>query len=463
MRPAGAAPRLHRELLTRLLLPLLALVAASGVAATWFMQRLADGVFDQWLLDAASSLAAEIHFDDGRATLELPPAAHAMLAYDEVDEVTYRVVQGAAAVAGDASLPLQGGRPVIKLRGSLYDAVERGMPVRVALVRAPGPPGAAAAEVRVAETLHKRERMRADVLVLLLPLGLLLLSAAAAISYAVRRTLRPVADLAGRWRAHSYASLDLIDTGGVPHELMPFATALNELLARLNAMLTRERQFSANVAHQLRTPLAGLLLGLSRAEESADVATARATIAEMKATTQRLSRLVQQLLALGRIGHDGSHSIEFQLTDLVALVQEIGAGFAERAARRGIALELDVPPGPLVIRVHPDLLSEALSNLLDNAIRHTPRGGTVAVSFGTDPPAVIVTDSGPGISEEQRGRVLERFARGSAGDGIGSGLGLAIVREIARLHGGDILLCAGPQGGLQAVLSFPAAAAGNRR
>jgi two-component system, OmpR family, sensor histidine kinase TctE len=448
------APRLHRELLARLMLPLLVLVAASGVAATYFMQRLADRVFDQWLLDTASSLAAEVRFNDGSAALELPAAARAMLSYDEVDDVSFAVVQASTAVAGDASLPLDGRRVLQYEHGYTYDAVYRDKPVRVAAVRSVGPAGAVPVDVRVAETLHKRERMRSNVMVMLLPLALLLVAAAVAISYAVRRTLRPIEDLAGRWQEHSHASLEIIDTDGVPRELMPFATALNELLARLSTMLARERQFSANVAHQLRTPLAGLLLGLSRAEASTDVATARATIAELKSTTQRLGRLVQQLLALGRIGPDGSHSIEFVRTDIVALVQEIGAGFGELAARRGIALELDVPAAPLVMRVHPDLLSEALSNLLDNAIRHTPRGGTVAVSFEERPPAIVVSDSGPGIDAAERERVLERFSRGSGAADGGSGLGLAIVREIARLHGGDVLLRSAPQGGLQVVMQF---------
>jgi two-component system sensor histidine kinase TctE len=456
MNESRVAPRLHRELLTRLMLPLLALVAASGVAATYSMQRLADRVFDQWLLDTASSLAAEIRFESGRATLELPAAARAMLDYDEVDEVSFEVVQGSLPVAGDGLLPLDGRRVLRYEHGYTYDADSRGKSVRVAAVRVAGPASAVPVDVRVAETLHKRERMRSDVLVMLVPLALLLIAAAAAISYAVRRTLKPLADLAGRWQAHSHASLELIDTRGVPRELMPFATALNELLARLSTMLARERQFSANVAHQLRTPLAGLLLGLSRAEESADVATARATIAELKSTTRRLSRLVQQLLALGRIGPDGSHSIEFADTDLVILVQEIGAGFAELAARRGIALELDMPPETLVVRLHPDLVSEALSNLLDNAIRYTPRGGTVAVSFRVRPPELIVSDSGPGIGGAERARVLERFSRGNAGSDRGSGLGLSIVREIARLHGGEVLLQSSPQGGLQVIMQLSA-------
>ena len=248
--------------------------------------------------------------------------------------------------------------------------------------------------------------------------------------------------------------MELIDTQGVPRELVPFASALNELLLRLNAMLERERQFSANVAHQLRTPLAGLMLGLSRAEGSGDLASARAAIAELKSTTQRLTRLVQQLLALGRIGPDGSHTMEFAPTDLVALVQDLGGSFAEQAARRDIALELDVPAAPLVVRVHPDLISEALSNLLDNAIRYTPRGGRITVSFDADRPSIIVADSGPGINETERERVFGRFVRGDTAGDQGSGLGLSIVREIMRLHGGEVLLQAAPAGGLKAVLEF---------
>ena len=454
MTRTDAAPRLRRKLLIRLMLPLFALVAASGLISTYVMQRLIDRVYDQWLLDTANSLAAEVHFDGSRALIEIPSAARAMLAYDDVDRVSFSVSQGDELLAGDVQLPLRGTRILSYEHGQAYDAPLLRKRVRVAAVTVGGSAGVQPVEIRVAETLRKRERMRADVLILLFPLGALLLAAAATIGYIVRRTLKPLEELTGRWSAHSHQSLELIDTQGVPRELVPFASALNELLLRLNAMLERERQFSANVAHQLRTPLAGLMLGLSRAEHSGDLASTRAAIAELKSTTQRLTRLVQQLLVLGRIGPDGSHTMEFAPTDLVALVQDLGGSFAEQAARRDIALELDVPAAPLVVHVHPDLISEALSNLLDNAIRYTPRGGRITVGFNSDPPSIIVADSGAGINEDERERVFGRFIRGGTAKDQGSGLGLAIVREIMRLHGGEVLLQAAPSGGLKAVLQF---------
>lgn len=450
-----AAPRLRRELLIRLMLPLLTLVAASGLTSTYVMQRLTDRVYDQWLLDTANSLAAEVHFDGAHAQIEMPSAAHAMLAYDDIDKVSFAATQGDELLAGGARLPLDGKRMLFYDHGRAYDAELLGQSVRIAALTVGGSGAVQPVEIRVAETLRKRERMRADVLILLFPLGALLLVSAATIGYIVRRTLKPLEELAGRWSAHSHQSLTLIDTQGVPRELIPFASALNELLLRLNAMLERERQFSANVAHQLRTPLAGLMLGLSRAEDSDNLAGARAAIAELKSTTRRLNRLVQQLLALGRIGPDGSHTMEFAPTDLVALAQDIGSSFAEQSARRDIALELDVPAAPLVVRVHPDLVSEALSNLLDNAIRYTPRGGRITVSFDADPPSIIVADSGSGINEAEREHVFGRFIRGGTASDQGSGLGLAIVREIMRLHGGEVLLLqAAPAGGLKAVLQF---------
>jgi two-component system sensor histidine kinase TctE len=454
MTSANAAPRLRRELLVRLMLPLLALVAATGIGATWYMQRVANRVYDQWLLDAANSVAAEIRFVDGRATLELPAAARAMLSYDVVDQVSFEVRQGRELIAGDAALPATGPELLRYEQGFTYDAVAKDQALRIAGVTVDGLRGTIPVQVRVAETRRKRDRMRSNVMVMLVPLALLLIVAAVTIRYAVQRTLRPLEVLAARWNVHSHASLERIDTGGVPRELLPFATALNELLARLNSMLERERQFSANVAHQLRTPLAGLMLGLSRAEGSAVSTMDKKTIAGLKRTTQRLSRLVQQLLALGRIGPDGSHAIEFVRTDVVPLVQDIGSGFGDRAARRDIALEMDVPDEPVVVKLHPDLVTEAVSNLLDNAIRYTPPGGTVAVRFSKQPPAVIVSDNGPGIPEHERERVLERFARGNSELDEGSGLGLAIVREIMSLHGGQLLLRSAPQGGLLVILQF---------
>ncbi len=280
----------------------------------------------------------------------------------------------------------------------------------------------------------------------------LVLIAAVATVLAVRRTIRPLEQIAARWNEQSHASLRTISDDDVPRELRPFTAALNDLLRRIREMLARERQFAATAAHQLRTPLAGIQLGLSRAAEARDILEARTVIGELSRSTQRTARLIQQLLALGSLDPETRSDLTFRNEDLAALAQDVGAALAENALAKAIELELFAVP--VFASVIPELLAEALGNLLENAIHYTPPGGKVVVEVTQSPLVIRVSDSGPGISEEERAAVFERFVRGRLASGDGSGLGLAIVRDIALLHGASVVLETSPLGGLSATLDF---------
>lgn len=453
MRPPSRTGWLRRELILWLMLPLLALVALTGAIGTYTAQSLTDRVFDRWLLDSARSVAAQVRFADGAASLDLAPGAEALLLFDERDRIYFGVAQGGRLLAGQPGIPQQGGRTTEYSNGQAYDAIYRGRPVRVARASIEGA-GREAVQVLVAETLIKRQRVQGEILSMLLPVAGLLLAAAGAIVFAVRRTLRPLEAIAARWNQRSHASLEPIAADDMPRELMPFATALNDLLGRIRAMLAREQQFASNVAHQLRTPLAGLQLGIKRASEAPDLTHSRAVLAELGDTVQRTARLVQQLLALGRLDPEVRRDLAFVETDLVALAHDVGSSFLEQAASRSIALELDAPAQPVWVALHPELFSEALGNLLDNALRYTPAGGRVLIDFTAMPPAVRVSDNGPGVPADQREAVFERFARGRDASGEGSGLGLAIVRDIMELHGASVRLAHSGFGGTAVEIRF---------
>jgi two-component system sensor histidine kinase TctE len=443
---------MRRELLLRLMLPLLAIVALSGVLGTTTAHRLADRLFDRWLLDAARSLADQVHFVDGRAQLELPVVAQAMLAYDETDHVDYSVEQDGRLLLGQAGIPRSGGREARYHNGRAFDAIHAGQAVRVAVVEVGS--GRDHATVLMAETTIKRHDAQRQVLAMLFPLGLLLLGAALAIDYAVRRTLRPLNMIASRWNERSQVSLEAIGVDGMPRELLPFANALNDLLRRIRAMLERERQFVGTVAHQLRTPLAGLRLGLARAAEAPDLASSRQILAELDLSTQRTARLLQQLLAIGRLDPEARGDLNFVVTDLVALAHDVGAAYMEFALDKHIDLALRAPARPVMATVQPDLMSEALGNLLDNALRHTPQGGTVQIDIDELGPTIRLSDSGPGIAPDERDAVFQRSVRGRAAEGEGSGLGLTIVRDIAALHNATVTIDAGALGGATVTLRF---------
>ena len=452
--PGPATPALWRDLLRRLLLPLLLIVAATGALGLYAAQTLTERTFDHWLIDAARSLAQQVRFVDGQARVELDSDAEAILAFDAVDNTYFSVRQDQRHVAGHRDVPAWGRALTHYGDVLVFDASFAGRPVRVAEVWVRS--GGASAQVLVAETQFKRRGAHADLQLMLLPLGGLLLAAATAIVLALRWTLRPLELIAARWNALSHHSLQRIDMRGVPRELLPFATALNDLLARIHGLLLRERRFAANAAHQIRTPLAGLQLGLSRAAEAPDLASARQVIAELQHSTQRTARLLQQLLALGRLDPETAFDFGDQPVDLVALAHDVGTLYLDTALARQIALELVVPETPVWAAAQAELIGEALSNLVDNALRYCPPGSRVEITVSAEPPTLVVADSGPGLAAEEREAVLERFVRGRNAAGDGSGLGLAIVREIADLHGAELRLQDSALGGLAVCLRLRA-------
>jgi two-component system sensor histidine kinase TctE len=275
-----------------------------------------------------------------------------------------------------------------------------------------------------------------------------------AIFLAVRRTVRPLEVLAEHWNRQSHASLRPIPEGELPRELSPFATALNDLLARLRAILDRERMFAAAAAHQLRTPLTALRLGLARARHSPDLESTRAVLDELAQVTQHTGRLVQQLLLLGRLDPEAGGDIERAPVDLRDVARDVCGLFGEVALERSIDLELRVPERPVVVAAQSDLLIEALANLIDNAVQATPSGGEVVVEVRESPPGFRVSDSGPGVPPGEREAIFERHMRGAAATWQGTGLGLAIVRDIASLHGATVGVSATERGGARFDFAF---------
>ena len=443
---SSTTPTLWRELLLRLLPPLLLIVAATGALGVYTAQTLVERTFDRWLIDAARSLANQVHVIDGQVMVDLGGDGEAILAYDVVDSTYFSVRQGARHVAGHPGIAFSGTDSAPYDDGEVFSSQFGGHAVRVAEVRIGS--GATQAQVLVAETLFKRRGVRAELQLILLPMGGLLLAAALAIVLALRWTIRPLETIAARWNERSHRSLQTIELRGVPRELLPFAGALNNLLTRIHALLLRERRFAANAAHQIRTPLAGLQLGLSRAAAAPDLASARQVIGELQGSTQRTARLLQQLMVLGRLDPEMAFDFDRQAVDLVALAHDVGALYLDAALARGITLELLAPEHTVVVPVQAELVSEALGNLVDNALRYAGAGSRVEISVGDHPPSLQVADSGPGLPADERATVLERFVRGRSATGDGSGLGLAIVREIAELHGAQLQLEPSALGGL---------------
>ncbi|MFM7703693.1 MAG: sensor histidine kinase, partial [Rubrivivax sp.] len=297
------------------------------------------------------------------------------------------------------------------------------------------------ARLRVTETRQRRDAMAREILAaVLLPQVLLILMAALIVRAGVGRGLRPLKELQTPMAARSHLDLRALDASRVPGELRPLVESVNALLARLEQVLTLQSRFIADAAHQLKTPVAALKAHVELMARTADGAEREALLGRVAVGTERLSRLVSQLLSLARNEPEAARMIDFRPVDLNALVLDIAANWVPQALQRGIDLGLEDCERSVVIHGEPGRLRELLDNLLDNAVRYTQPGGRVTVRVLDSPaPAVAVSDDGPRIPLQEQQRIFERFHR-LLGSGEGSGLGLAIAREIARLHEARIVL-----------------------
>jgi len=242
---------------------------------------------------------------------------------------------------------------------------------------------------------------------------------------------------------------------GVPEELQPLVVSLNGLLARLSEALAAQRRFTADAAHELRTPLAALKLQLDLARRGGTSDGAGA-LDDLDAGVARASHVVEQLLTLARVEPEALAQKRSDC-DLLALARDAIVARAALAADKAIDLGL-LRAVPATVSGDPASLAILLSNLIDNALRYTPRGGRIDVAVDRDNTGatLTVTDNGPGIPAEDRARVFDRFFRGDDQHEQGSGLGLSIVKRIADAHHAAIALDDAEGGGLAVRVHFPA-------
>lgn len=311
--------------------------------------------------------------------------------------------------------------------------------------------------VQVAQPMSVRRNLAAGMaLRALVPLLLLLPVLGILIWITIGRGLQPLDRIAAALGRRTPDSLDPLPQDGLPREIRPLAQALNDLLARLARALESQKAFVADAAHELRTPLTAVQLQIQLAERAQTDAERKAAFVQLKRGQSRAAHLVQQLLTLAR-QEPGVAPPRHSAVDLAELLRLVVAEYAALAADRNIGLGIS-REARASAQGDFDALRIMLGNLVDNAIRYSPAGGAVDVALhlrGGD--AVIeISDTGPGIPEEERTRVFDRFYRREATHVSGSGLGLAIVQSIADRHRASIRLenrVPGP--GLRATITLP--------
>lgn len=288
--------------------------------------------------------------------------------------------------------------------------------------------------VVVGQAHAARERLAREIgLSLLLPAALALPLMALAVWWAVGRTLQPVDAVAhevGRLDAQALAPLD--DSAPLPDEIAPLRTALNALIRRVTEAFDNERRFTADAAHELRTPLAALKVQAQVALRAQADDSRQHALAQVIAGVDRMTHLVEQLLTLARVD-PARQDIAPRPFDPAAIVAEVCAELLPQAQRRGQMLHVDAAPG-CTVAVTPAWLQIALRNLVDNALRHAGEGARIAVRLARTGSGctLSVADDGPGVAPDLRARLTARFVRGET-EGEGCGLGLSIVARVAAL------------------------------
>ncbi len=386
---------------------------------------------------------------DGAPNLNISAGTEAVLRGDETDSMFYLVQLADKVLGGDRDLPLPPNmdRPlpgVIQYR----DASVRGFAVRVAytwvdLRLADSPP----VLVQVAETLEKRAQLASRIVrgvvipqLVILPLAILM------VWFGLTRGIRPLSHLQARLRQRRPDDLSPITTDEVPQEIAPLVDGMNDLLTRLAENVEAQRRFVADAAHQLKTPLAGLRTQAELALRTTSPADIEQSMQHLIEGSERATRLVNQLLALARAEGSPTPATASTPQDLQAIARAQTLARVNDALARDIDLGLEGDETPVFVTGNALLLGELISNLVDNALRYTPAGGTVTVRVYADGERCVleVEDSGPGILPDERERVFDRFYRVLGNTAEGSGLGLAIVREIAQRHGAIIELADNP-------------------
>jgi signal transduction histidine kinase len=446
-----AEPSLQRRIIVRLALATVAAIVA-GYGWLYLKASATEAALrNQTLVEQARDIARHLSEDsDGAVTLKLPPPLaeayddprgayhyavrddHGRLIYSSIGQVnpllptagkqTYDYDPdgpGPLHVFGAAVRSTVGGRTFttqVELTGSHDEYL---------------------AESATEEFLIDGGWLGIPFLVMLLTISILTVRGTLA---PLERLSRRAADIAPGQTAIRLPEID------VPREVKPLVQAVNSALDRLDEGFRRQREFTANAAHQLRTPLAVLAANI---DTMADKDAAR----QLRGDVDAMSRIVSQLLVVARL--EATAIPLDELVDLRVVATQAAASFAPLAIRAGKNIEVEPGNRPALTRGSAWVILNALGNLIENAMNHTPAGTAVSVRV-TDQPAIEVRDSGPGVPPALRDKVFERFWRNDQSLG-GAGLGLAIVKRIMEVLGGSVSIADAPGGGALFSLRFPPA------
>jgi two-component system, OmpR family, sensor histidine kinase TctE len=458
----GAPLNLRAQLLLIVGGPLLLLLLLESIVSYRIGTHITNQVFDRWLLDSAYSLVQEVQEHGNHVHFVADQTAIEVFEWDAIDSIYFQVLgQDGELIAGMPEIQATADIEALRLGPVFADLVFNEERTRAVSLL-----GLADTDntviVTVAETLNKRQAMIGELLFeVLLSKAVLLVAVLLIIGVAFERGLRPLVRLSKELSQRSPQELTPIELGLVPGELHGLIENTNQLLARIDAAISSREQFIGNIAHQIRTPLAGMKLQAQLAQYDADdMAAVQAALDRIVHASDHMAHVNSQLMKLARAESAFGRGLRREQVDLVALVRNCCAELTWRSHAKKIQLLQNLPDHPLVILGEMTLLTEMVSNLVENAIIYGNEKGHIWITLQDTPagPRLEIEDDGPGIAQEHWPQIFDRFFRPNPAAGEGCGLGLSIVREIALAHGASVHLEERGKGsGIRFVVQFSVA------
>lgn len=430
---------LRGRLFLLLITPLVCVAAVAVLARYQVAAQMTEELYDNMLHAVALTISRDVVISEGDVLTEqlLDELTNAL-----GDPVYYRITgPGGSFVTGYSNSPdlppglvAEGGAPLF------YDSTSLGRPVRAVVLREfiSERDIGGWVTVEVWQTTTQRQALSREMVVQsVLFLGSLVLTAALILWFGINRGLKPLLDLRDAIGARSPDDLGPIRRW-VPPELRPLVDTANSLFDRLARAFALRDAFISDAAHQLRNPVAAIQSQAEAALTAPDEAELRRRVAHLAGTARETGRMTAQLLSIERV-RGRSLKLLARPVDLVALVRQRVLPFAEDQLRRDVQVGFSVAGTPQPVDCDPVLIEELVANLLDNAAKYALRAGRsleASLWFGPGEVVLSVADDGPGIPQDLRERVFDRFFRADDDPARGCGLGLAIVRAVAEAHGG---------------------------
>ncbi len=449
---------MRRRLLAWLLPTTLALAAIWLWAAYAIVVHFVNVAYDRSLEDSVETIARQVMPAGDGFSVDLPPVARQMLSFDRVDQIRYLMIDDRGRrYVGNANVPA----PVAGKRNShgniFYDAEVEGRDFRIVQTRVNGRNGHFMV-VRVAETRQKRSMLSREVMAYMVaPQSLFMAGIILLIWVGVGRGIAPLARVRDAIARLDPNNLRHIDDHALPMELHQQVGVMNSLISRLAELLSAQRRFIADASHQLRTPLTNMRTQVELALRTDSYDEMRFMLERVDAASDRLVRLTGQLLTLSRIEAGADGFATFTAFPIDALVADVVSWSIPPAIKKDIDIRFDAPEESIIFYGDQHGIEQLAANLVDNAVRYTPPSGAIRITLskGANAVQLLVEDNGPGLSERDRERVLDRFDRGTQPSGTGSGLGLSIAQEVVRHHAGNLQLRRTEGGGLTVEVMLP--------